>query len=142
MSKVPASKASKVDTGALIDARVCADVPTTHIERSRRFYEKTLGLTVMRADERGVFYRAGGGTLLNLYERPHKPTEQTAATFLVEDMEGVMSDLRRLGVTFEEYDQPDLKTKNGVYSDGSGFKASWFKDPDGNVLSLEQLPGE
>lgn len=128
-------------TGVMIDARVCADVPTADLKRARLFYEETLGLKAARApDERGVYYQAGGGTLLNLYERPHTSAEQTAATFLVENIDGVMSELRKLGVSFEEYDKPELKTRNGVYDDASGFKASWFKDPDGNILSLEQLP--
>ncbi len=51
-----------------------------------------------------------------------------------------MSALRDRGVSFEEYDLLDLKTENGVFSDGSGFKAAWLKDPDGNILGLEQLP--
>jgi catechol 2,3-dioxygenase-like lactoylglutathione lyase family enzyme len=125
----------------LANARICADVSTPDLERARCFYEKTLGLKPARSDpERGVYFEAGAGTLLNLYERPHSASEQTVATFLVENIEKVMSELRSKGVSFEEYDKPDLKTKNGLFSDQSGFKASWFKDPDGNILGLEQLP--
>lgn len=116
----------------LAEALVCANVPTTDLSRVRRFYEETLGLAEARADEeRGVYYQAGGGTMLNLYERPGATAEHSVATFLVESIEAVMSDLRRRGVSFEEYDKPDLKTEDGVYGDQSGFKASWFKDPDG-----------
>ncbi|MDQ3693824.1 MAG: VOC family protein [Chloroflexota bacterium] len=126
----------------LANARVCADVSTHDIERARGFYETTLGLTVERLDERGVFYQAGGGTMLNLFERPHTTSDQAVATFLVENIESLMFELRSRGVTFEEYDTPDFKTENGLFSDGKGFKTSWFKDPDGNILSLEQLPRE
>lgn len=52
-----------------------------------------------------------------------------------------MSGLRSRGVVFEDYDKADLKTKNGLFSDGKGFKTSCFRDTDGNILSLEQLPG-
>lgn len=127
----------------LAKAHICADVPTADLQRARRFYEETLGLTVVRSDkERGVYYKAGGGTMLNLYERPQSAAEHTVATFLVENLDEVMSDLRSRGVAFEEYNKPDLKTEHGVYSDQSGFKASWFRDPDGNILGLEQLPSE
>lgn len=112
----------------LEDALVCADVPTTDLQRARRIYEDTVGLKVGRSDEeRGVYYKAGEGTMLNLYERPQSAAEHTVATFLVENLAEVISDLRSRGVSFEEYDKPDLKTKNGVYSDQSGFKASWFQ---------------
>ncbi|MBC7977050.1 MAG: VOC family protein [Myxococcales bacterium] len=121
-------------------ASICADVATHDLKRAREFYEKVLGLKPLRIDaHRGVYYRTDDGTMLNLYERQHTPAEQTVATFLVEDIAETMAELRRSDVTFEEYDEPDLKTDKGVFSDGSGFKVCWFKDPDGNVLSLEQL---
>jgi hypothetical protein len=87
-----------------------------------------------------VYFQAGGGTRLNLYERPHSTAEHSAATCLVENFAEVMPDLRSRGVSFEEYDMPNLKMENGVYSDQSGFKALCFKDPDGNIVGLEQLP--
>ncbi len=125
----------------LANALVCANVPTSDLQRARHFYEETLGLKAAISDERrGVYYQAGGGTMLNLYERQHTTAEHSVATFLVENLEDVMSDLRSRGVSFEEYDLPDLKTENGVYSDQTGFKVSWFKDPDGNILGIEQLP--
>ena len=52
------------------------------------------------------------------------------------------SDLRNRGISFEEYDIPDLKTNGGVYSDETDFKVTWFKDPDGNIIGIEQLPSE
>jgi hypothetical protein len=79
--------------------------------------------------------------MFRVYERPpgHTAAQHTVAVFLVEDLEEEMSELRSRGVSFEEYDLPDLKTKNGLYSDSSGFKGSWVKDPDGNVLGLTQI---
>jgi catechol 2,3-dioxygenase-like lactoylglutathione lyase family enzyme len=126
----------------LANALVCATIPTTDLERAKRFYGETLGLPEGRLGvEGGVFYETGQGTMFRVYERPagHMPAEQTVAVFLVEDLEREMSELRKRGVTFEEYDLPNLKTKNGVYSDSSGFKGSWVKDPDGNVLGLTQI---
>ena len=88
---------------------------------------------------RGVYYRAGGGTMLNLYVRDAQPAEQTAATFLVADIADAMAGLRARGVVFKAYDEPGLRTHDGVFEDDTGFKASWFHDPDGNILGLEQL---
>lgn len=124
----------------LADALVCANVPTTDLQRAKRFYGETLGLREAESDEeRGVYYQAGGGTMLNLYERPHATADHAVATFIVENLEAVMADLRRRGVSFEEYDLPDLKTEHGVFSDESGFKAAWLKDPDGDTVAIEQL---
>jgi hypothetical protein len=51
-----------------------------------------------------------------------------------------MAELRDRGVSFEESDLPGLKTENGIYSDEqSGFKGSWVKDPDGNIVGLTQI---
>lgn len=128
----------------LADALVCATLPTTDLERAKRFYGRTLGLP--EADfgvEGGVFYKAGGGTMFRVYERPPSTAEHTVAVFLVEDLEHEMSELRGRGASFEEYDLPGLKTENGIYSDEqSGFKGSWIKDPDGNVLGLTELLGD
>jgi catechol 2,3-dioxygenase-like lactoylglutathione lyase family enzyme len=123
---------------------VCATLPTTDLERAKRFYGGVLGLTesAVVADG-GAFFNAGGGTLVRIYERPsgYTPAEHTVAGFLVEDLEGEMSELRRRGVSFEEYDLPHLKTEKGVYTDPRrGVQGSWIKDPDGNILALTQLP--
>jgi catechol 2,3-dioxygenase-like lactoylglutathione lyase family enzyme len=125
----------------LANALVCATLPTTDLERAKRFYGETLGLPEAGLGvEGGVFYRAGEGTMFRVYERPPSTAEHTVAVFLVVDLEAEMSELRSRGVMFEEYDLPGLKTENGVYTDEqSGFKGSWVKDPDGNVLGLTQI---
>jgi catechol 2,3-dioxygenase-like lactoylglutathione lyase family enzyme len=125
----------------LANALVCATLPTTDLERAKRFYGKTLGLPEAGFRvEGGVFYEAGGGTMFGVYERPPSTAEHTVAVFLVEDLEGEMSELRSRGVRFEEYDLPGLRTENGIYTDQqSGFKGSWLKDPDGNIVGLTQL---
>lgn len=125
----------------LSNARACANIPTSDLERARHFYGQALGLKEADFDvEGGAVYQAGGGTMLHVYERPDTVAEHTVATFFLENLEETMTDLRSREVSFVEYDTPELTTKNGVFSDDSGFKAAWIKDPDGNILSLEQLP--
>jgi catechol 2,3-dioxygenase-like lactoylglutathione lyase family enzyme len=136
-------KATGAEPALLTNALICATVATKNLRRAKRFYEETLGLRAAIADERrGVYFLAGSGTMLNLYEREHSTPESSVATFLVENLDDVMSDLRNRGISFEEYDISDLKTKGGVYSDETGFKVAWFKDPDGNIIGIEQLPSE
>jgi hypothetical protein len=55
----------------------------------------------------------------------------------VQDIGAEMADLRSRGVTFEEYDLPGLKTVGGVASFGEN-QVSYFKDTEGNILSLAQ----
>lgn len=127
----------------LANVPVCATLPTTDLERARRFYGRTLGLAEGSISVGGgFFFTAGAGTILRIYERPpgYTPAEYTVVGFLVEDLEAEMSELRRRGVAFEAYDRPHLKTVNGVYRDERrGAKGSWVKDPDGNILALTQL---
>jgi predicted enzyme related to lactoylglutathione lyase len=130
------------EAAMLANALVCATIPTTDLGRAKSFYGETLGLPEGRLGvEGGVFYAAGEGTMFRVYERPagHTPAPHTVAVFLVEDLDEEMSQLRSRGVSFEEYDLPNLKTANGVYSDSSGFKGSWVKDPDGNIIGLTQI---
>lgn len=58
---------------------------------------------------------------------------------MVRDVEATVADLRGRGVTFEDYDLPGLKTVDGI-ADLGGIKGAWFKDPEGNILSVVQLP--
>jgi catechol 2,3-dioxygenase-like lactoylglutathione lyase family enzyme len=128
----------------LANMPVCATLPTTDLDSSKRFYRDGLGLTesAVHADG-GVFFEAGGGTIVRIYERPpgYTAAEHTVAGFLVEDLAEEMSELRRRGVSFEEYDLPHLKTENGIYTDPRrGVRGAWVKDPDNNMLALTQLP--
>ena len=63
-----------------------------------------------------------------------------AAIVPVSDLEAEMAELRSHGITFEEYDMPGLTTENGIATAGN-IRGAWFKDPDGNILSLGQHVG-
>ena len=124
----------------LASSPVYPSLPATDLQRSRRFYEDVLGFgEAVFEREEAVLYRAGRDTMLLLYQRPPSPAEHTLAFFTVADIERAMAELRARGVTFEEYDTAALKTEDGVYTDPGGFRAAWFKDPDGNILGLTQL---
>ena len=70
-------------------------------------------------------------------------TVHTVASFVVDEIEHVVSDLRDRGVDFEDYDLPGLTTLDGIATfaaDGVTLpdRVAWFRDPDGNVLSIVQ----
>src|SRR5207342_2197730 len=93
----------------LTDARIMAIVPTTDLARATAFYGETLGLTDANVPTPGaqVIYRCGGGTLLEVYERPTAGDAQhTLASWEVGDMRAAVDQLRNRGVRFEDYDLP------------------------------------
>lgn len=122
----------------LTDARIMAIVPTTDIARAKAFYGETLGLAEANASTPGpqVIYRCGGGTLLEVYERPTAGEAQhTLASWAVSDVRAAVDLLRNRGVGFEEYDLTEVKTDDGISSSGDNQEA-WFRDPDGNILRI------
>lgn len=120
------------------DSLIYPTLPASDLARARAFYEEKLGLDPLEdADiSDGVFYRLGGQFLF-LYETQAKVGENTALSFVVEDLDTEMDELRNKGVTFEDYDMPGLKTENGV-AEMDGMRGGWFKDSEGNILSISQ----
>jgi predicted enzyme related to lactoylglutathione lyase len=83
-----------------------------------------------------VIYRCAEGTGFMVFQSSGAPSgTHTQVGFEVKDLEAEMADLRSRGVTFEEYDFPGMKTENGVLTMPEG-KGAWFKDTEGNLLSL------
>ena len=116
-----------------------ATIPAKDLEGTRRFYEDVLGAQVMTEDPGGIIYRSGD-SFFSLYPTQYAGTAQhTLGAFLVGDVEATVADLRAKGVRFEDYDLPGLTTVNGIAELG-GMKGAWFKDPEGNILSVVQLP--
>lgn len=119
--------------------KVWATIPVVELDRAVKFYSETLGLkTLWTEKEMGVAgMEAGGGTMVQLYQRAPSKADHTLATFEVEGIEAVADGLRKAGVHIEEYDSEFLKTVNGVATMGSE-KACWFKDSEGNILCLHE----
>ncbi|MFJ5926389.1 VOC family protein [Kitasatospora sp. NPDC092948] len=118
------------------DAPLCAVIPVTDLGRAKGYYGGTLGLELV-AEGVDVTFRSGGCEF-SLYETPYGGRAgHTLASWKVADLDTEMIELRGRGVVFEEYDQPGLKTLNGV-AEVDGMRAAWFKDPDGNVLCVNE----
>ena len=127
-----------MDLNTLADWTFSATIPAKDLEGTRRFYEDVLGLEVFREDPAGITYRAGDSALFLYPTELAGTAKHTLGGFRVSDIEASVGDLRTKGVTFEEYDMPGLKTVGGIAELG-GEKAAWFKDPEGNILSLSEV---
>jgi catechol 2,3-dioxygenase-like lactoylglutathione lyase family enzyme len=127
----------------LAQARIVAVVPVSDVEAAVRFYGDTLGLRLKerRSDlpeNREAEFEAGDGTLLAYESVGAGQSRHTVAGFRVGDLDEAVAALRERGVTFEEYDMPDLKTEGGIATIGD-VRAAWCRDPDGNILAFESV---
>lgn len=114
-------------------------LPVEDMERAKRFYSDRLGLELVRETDQWVSYRAGSGYLMLYPTSLAGGARHTLASWIVDDLERVVAELRERGIEFEEYDFPGLKTVNGIADLDGVERASWFKDSEGNVLAVSQL---
>jgi catechol 2,3-dioxygenase-like lactoylglutathione lyase family enzyme len=117
-----------------------ASVPVSDMDNAKRFYERKLGFLGVEDKFGGVVYSCGGGTSLRVYAYPAHAGKAmvTLATWYVTDVEQLVDELRSNGVTFEQYLELPLKTDEKGIHECSDGKVAWFKDPDGNILAIEQ----
>jgi catechol-2,3-dioxygenase len=104
---------------------------------ARKFYEGILGLKESGTEGSSVVSYTSGRSELMVYESQYAGTNQaTAATWVVGDeLDGIVRQLGSKGVSFEHYDLPNTRREGDVHVSGS-TRVAWFKDPDGNILSL------
>ena len=116
-------------------------LPVKDLKVAGKFYEEILGLKrVDGADDQALVYRSGDSTLC-VYRSEFAGTNKgTAALWEIEDVEETVEELKAKGVTFEHYDDlPGLTRKGDVHLSGD-FRVAWFKDPAGNILSVQNRP--
>jgi catechol 2,3-dioxygenase-like lactoylglutathione lyase family enzyme len=106
------------------------------LQKAKDFYGQTLGLDTAETKE-GLALRIAGGGQVFLYPKSnHAPATFTVLNFVVTDIEQTVDALTKLGVRFEHYDQPEIKTDEKGVHRNAGPKIAWFKDPAGNILSV------
>ena len=121
----------------LSDHQVYAAIPTADIDALRPFYEDVLGFAPREANASGIYYDAADGTYFVLTRSSGKASgSHTQMAFRVSDIESEVRDLRRRGVTFEEYETP--KTVDGIATIPIG-RTAWFRDPAGNLIGMIQF---
>lgn len=126
--------------------RTATRLPAQDLERARRFYAEKLGLEPVDERPGGLLYRAGDTEFAVYQSTGASPGTFTQMGWQVEDVEAVVTELRRRGVEFEEVDVPGLRTVDGIadiegHYPSKGFRgerAAWFHDSEGNLLGVGQ----
>lgn len=99
------------------------------------FYREVLDLSLV-GDEQFALVFDANGTMLRIAKRAELiPDNRTVIGWEVDDIDAVVNDLSTRGVRFERYDGLNQDAL-GIWDTGNGSRVAWFKDPDGNVLSL------
>jgi catechol 2,3-dioxygenase-like lactoylglutathione lyase family enzyme len=113
-----------------------ATIAVKDLAKARPFYERVLGFEVIRTEgNAAIAYRSGKTELLVYQSQFAGSNHATAATWIVPDVEELVNVLRGQGVEFEHYDFPGMKREGDIHVAGH-LRNAWFKDPDGNILSL------
>jgi catechol 2,3-dioxygenase-like lactoylglutathione lyase family enzyme len=116
---------------------IVAFVPTRDPEKAKAFYEGVLGLRFVKDDGFALVFDANG-IMIRVAKAPaFKPAQFTILGWQVSEIENVVRELQKKGVHFEIFGffkQDDL----GIWTAPTGDKVAWFKDPDGNILSVSQ----
>jgi catechol 2,3-dioxygenase-like lactoylglutathione lyase family enzyme len=118
--------------------RLIAFLPTTDRDRAKSFYEGVLGLPVM-ADDASALVLDANGIMVRLSEvKGLTPAAYTVLGWTVDDIHRFVTELGGKGVSFERF--PWLpQDAEGICRFPDGAQVAWFKDPDGNLLSLTQF---
>ena len=119
--------------------RISAVVCSTDLERSREFYEQTVGLTLSpETVPNHLLFDAGDGTTLLVYGRPSPSlADHTQVRFWCTDVADDVRELVGRGVEFDLVEFGEFKMVDHVLTTPVGSSA-WFKDPDGNTIALFQ----
>lgn len=121
----------------LDSAKMVGFVPTSDCDRARAFYEGKLGFQFVSLDQYALVMKVGGH-LVRISKIPNlTPRQGTILGWEVENIESVVTWLRERGVILENY--PFIQDRElGIWTTPTGEKVAWFKDPDGNILSVGQ----
>jgi catechol 2,3-dioxygenase-like lactoylglutathione lyase family enzyme len=129
---------TKAEEHMLGKSKIVTFVATSRPERAKSFYGEALGLRLISDDPFAVVFDANGITLRVQKVRVNIPPAHTVLGWDVNDIRAEMEELSERGVSFERYEQL-AQDESGVWTSPGGAKVAWFKDPDGNVLSLTQF---
>jgi catechol 2,3-dioxygenase-like lactoylglutathione lyase family enzyme len=116
---------------------IVAFVPIKDSDQARAFYEGVLGLKFVKDDSFALVFDANGIMIRAAKVKDFSPAQFTILGWQVSDIENVVRALTKKGVHFEIFGffkQDQL----GIWTAPTGDKVAWFKDPDGNTLSVSQ----
>jgi catechol 2,3-dioxygenase-like lactoylglutathione lyase family enzyme len=118
--------------------KIMAFVGVSDVDKARAFYRDVLGLTLLSEDNFALAFDVGGVMLRVTPVGEVHPQPHTVLGWQVEDTTATVRALAKAGVRFERYEHVS-QDDDGVWVAPGGAKIAWFKDPDGNTLSIAQL---
>jgi catechol 2,3-dioxygenase-like lactoylglutathione lyase family enzyme len=121
----------------LSDKEAIAMIAVKDLKAAAKFYQDTLGLTPVASEGEEVITYRSGSSSINVYHSQYAGTNKATSVVwnVGDEIEAVVDRLKSKGVVFEHYDMPGLTVKGDVHV-GGDMKVAWFKDPDGNILSV------
>lgn len=121
----------------LASGKIVGFVPTRDYDRARDFYEGKLGFEFVSIDQYALVMNVGGHRIRVSKVPNFTPLQGTILGWEVQDIKAVTTWLRDRGVTLEKF--PFVQDQElGIWTAPTGDKVAWFKDPDGNILSVGQ----
>jgi catechol 2,3-dioxygenase-like lactoylglutathione lyase family enzyme len=115
-------------------------VSIVDVARAKEFYRDTLGLTLLSEEPPFALVFDAHGIMLRLgMAKELPPAHGTVLGWNVPDVAATVRELGEAGVRFERYPQM-TQDESGIWSAPGGAKVAWFKDPDGNILSVSEHP--
>ena len=122
----------------LSDQSIIGFIATSDSDRARKFYRDTLGLPLVSEQLPFALVFDAHGTMLRVtIVKKVNPAGYTVLGWQVPDILAAAEALSRAGVQFERYQRME-QDELGIWSPPGGSKVAWFKDPDGNTLSISQ----
>jgi catechol 2,3-dioxygenase-like lactoylglutathione lyase family enzyme len=120
-------------------AKVMGFIPTRDFKRARAFYEGILGLVVTSVDDFAIAVDSSGIMVRIAKVEVLRPQPFTILGWEVPDIQKAVADLNQHGVPLEKLGYPG-QDELGIWTAPNGTRVAWFKDPDGNTLSVTQFP--
>ena len=128
------------------NAHVATRLPAQDLDRARAFYRDKLGLEAAEERPGGLLYVLGNTEFALFASTGASPGTFTQMGFYVDDIEALVADLRARGVEFEKVEGPLFTVREGIAevegnypSKGSGERAVWLRDSEGNMLGFGEL---
>lgn len=122
----------------LSQSRLQTIILTSRIAEAERFYTHVLGLQLRRHSNGNLVYDVGGSDLTVGRASSVQPSEHTVAGFGVQDLDAEMAVLSKRGITWERFEH-FTHDEAGVVITPDGDRVVWFRDPDGNLISIVQF---
>ena len=121
----------------LADLKPIGIIPTANAQAARAFYEETLGLEFVSDDHFALVFNSGGMRLRIIRVGHFTPAPFAIFGWEAPAMEAAVDALVAKGLTFERYGSCEQDAR-GIWTAPNGNKVAWFKDPDGNTISLSK----